>query len=478
MRNAASIRPFLIRTIVLALAFAAGTSLAEAQTTVAPAPAQAQLPAGQPGAATLPAPLPSAQAPIAQPTVPAPAATPTGTAFTPVPCPVRPWESVDPVLTPLPGARVLSGRYDGGVYAIEIPEKWNGELVLWAHGTVGVGTPDGHRLQVLIPDLRRHWIESGFAWAASSYRCNGSIFGVGLLDTMALRGIFTRETGGRLPSRVYLTGRSLGGRITLLGLRQFPEAFAGGLAMCTAGQETNDLRVAFRAAAEYVTGIRIEDATRSQDLARIEQALGTPMNYTALGRVMANLQVMMTGGPRPFVDEGLAQRFLTNVSDGVNFIPGELGLASTNVETMYPALDAVATADLNRRVRRIPADPVLRGAGTPYVELRPFDGLLTRPLLTLAGTGDLQTPVSQQQALKRSVMAAGTDQLLVQRLIRSAGHCAFSIREQARAFDDLARWVRDGKRPSGDDVLGDLRNAGLKFTDPLRTGDPSTLATQ
>ena len=247
-------------------------------------------------------------------------------------------------------------------------------------------------------------------------------------------------------------------------------------------QETkeNDLRVAFLAAAEYMTRIRIEDATRTQDLMRIEQALGTPMNLTALGRLMAKLQIVMTGGPRPFALEGLAQRFLTNVSDGVNFAPGELGLASTNVEVTYPSMTGTdgATADLNSMVRRIPADPVLRGAGTPYAELRPFDGNLTRPLLTLAGTGDLQTPVSQQQALKRSVMAADRKDLLVQRLIRSAGHCNFSLREQSRAFDDLVRWVRDGKRPAGDDVLGDLRNAGLKFTDPLRAGDPGSLATQ
>jgi hypothetical protein len=30
-------------------------------------------------------------------------------------------------------------------------------------------------------------------------------------------------------------------------------------------------------------------------------------------------------------------------------------------------------------------------------------------------------------------------------------------------------------KPEGDDVLGDLTNAGMKFTNPLRPGDPGTL---
>jgi hypothetical protein len=41
-----------------------------------------------------------------------------------------------------------------------------------------------------------------------------------------------------------------------------------------------------------------------------------------------------------------------------------------------------------------------------------------------------------------------------------------------KAFDDLTAWVRSGSKPEGDEVTGDLSNAGLKFTNPLRPGDP------
>lgn len=58
--------------------------------------------------------------------------------------------------------------------------------------------------------------------------------------------------------------------------------------------------------------------------------------------------------------------------------------------------------------------------------------------------------------------------------MRIAGHCGFSPQEQIRAFDDLTKWVEDGVKPEGDAVMSDLTNAGLKFTDPLRPGDPGT----
>ncbi len=389
--------------------------------------------------------------------------------LSPMPCPVQAWEPSDPALQPLAGAKAFTGRYDGGLYNIEIPEKWNGDLVLYAHGLVDNMAPRGSMLRVQVPRLRQHWIEAGFAWAASSYRCNGSVYGIGLLDTMGLRELFVKSNAGRAPGRVYLVGQSLGGRITILGLRQFPEALAGGLAMCAMGQETSDLRVAFRAAAELITGVPLNEASVAADIARMEEILGTPPSYTAKGRQLASLQIEMTGGPRPFALEGLARRFMENVRVGTVTSPIELVHASTNVHTKYLIGSGVGLSadEINTRARRIPGDP-----GTPYAELKAFDGKLTRPLLTIQGTGDLQVPISQQQAIKLSVVAAGAQQHLVQRIMRIPGHCAFSPQEETRAFDDLVSWVRDGVRPEGDDVLGDLRNAGLRFTNPLRPGDP------
>jgi len=127
-------------------------------------------------------------------------------------------------------------------------------------------------------------------------------------------------------------------------------------------------------------------------------------------------------------------------------------------------------------VRRKPADVSMRGGTGPYDELVPFDGRIERPVLTMHGTGDLFVPIHLEQVLRTAVNAANRDQLLVQRVYRIAGHCGFSVPEQSRAFDDLVHWVRDGVRPEGDTVFGDLRDAGRRFTDPLREGDPGGLS--
>lgn len=62
-----------------------------------------------------------------------------------------------------------------------------------------------------------------------------------------------------------------------------------------------------------------------------------------------------------------------------------------------------------------------------------------------------------------------------ERLMSIPGHCGFSLQEHVRAFDELVAWVRDGTKPPSDNVFGDLRNAALTFTTPLRPNDPEGL---
>jgi pimeloyl-ACP methyl ester carboxylesterase len=399
--------------------------------------------------------------------------------ITPIACPQQTWTPDDPSFEALPGARAFFGPYDGGIYRIEIPNNWNGELMLSAHGFVANGGATGSRLRVGLPAIRQHLIEQGFAWAASSYRCNGYVPGMGLLDTMALTEMFTRFNGGTAPRRVYLTGTSMGGHVTLLGMHEFPTSFAGGLAMCPAGPELFDYFTAVGAAAEAITSIKFSDpATVSQDVRKMAPLLGEPPNYTDKGRQLASVEIELSGGPRPFAAEGLRSRFIQNISGGA--LAGSQtpsNRAATNANFTYRLDESLGLSSdkLNALVRRKNADMSMRSATGPYDELVPLDGQLERPVLTMHGTGDLFVPIHLEQILRRAVTAAGRDDRLVQRVYRIPGHCNFSVPEQARAFDDLVRWVREGVRPEGDSVFGDLRDAGRRFTDPLRDGDPGGL---
>ncbi len=398
----------------------------------------------------------------------------------PVPCPTQEWEAADPAFDALPGAKAYFGTYDGGVYRTEIPEAWNGDLVLYAHGFVSSAGAQGSSLRVQNVPIREHLIRSGFAWTASSYRCNGYVPGIGLVDTMALVDLFTKSNDGRAPRRVYLAGTSMGGHVTLLGMQEFPTSFAGGLAMCPAGPELFDYFAAVSAAAEVISGVQFSRDTLQQDAARIAAIVGRPPDLTDKGRQLASVEIEISGGPRPFAVEGLAARFLANFGTSSGALVGvdtPINRALTNAHIRY-SIDAALglTADeLNRRVRRKAADPQMRNPDGPYEEVVPFDGRLERPTLTMHGTGDLFVPVFLEQALRKAVAAAGTDRLLVQRLYRIGGHCQFSREEMIAAFDDLVKWTRDGTRPDGDDVMGDLSDAGRRFTSPLRPNDPGGL---
>jgi len=396
---------------------------------------------------------------------------------TPVPCPDQPWQMAEARFDALPAAKAFFGQYDGGLYRIEIPENWNGELVLDAHGYAPNTGTNGSTLRVGNSPVREHLIQNGYAWAASSYRCNGYVPGQGLLDTMALTDLFTKTNNGRAPQRVYLTGTSMGGHITLLGMHEFPTTFAGGLAMCPAGPELFDFFAATAGAAEVITGVQLKLDTMQADLAKMNDILGKPPDYTEKGRQLASVEIQISGGPRPFAAEGLASggRFAGNISGAAlagSITPTNRAAMTTHIKYAIDD-DLGLTADaLNKGARRKAIDAAFRNPMGPYDEVVPFDGKLERPVLTMHGTGDLFVPIFLEQVLKRAVEASGKQQLLTQRIYRIAGHCGFSQPEMIRAFDDLTTWVKQGTKPEGDEVYGDLRNAGVKFTDPIRPNDP------
>src|SRR5499427_7116404 len=193
--------------------------------------------------------------------------------ITPLPCANQTWEPIEPKFEALSGARAFFGSYEGGLYRIEIPKHWNGELALYAHGFAPSTGARGSELRVGNSPIRDHLIKEGIAWAASSYRCNGYVPGQGLVDTMALTELFAKLNEGRQPQRVYLTGTSMGGHVTVLGMHEFPKAFAGGLAMCPAGPELFDFFAAVGGAAEVITGVQATLDTMQADVAKMNAIL-------------------------------------------------------------------------------------------------------------------------------------------------------------------------------------------------------------
>jgi len=387
---------------------------------------------------------------------------------------------VAPAFAALAGARAYTGTLGPAAYRIEIPANWNGELLLWAHGVRGFSS------EVYAdnppPALRRALIQQGYAWAASSFSENGFIPGVATNDTLLLKRFFSEQFGE--PARTYIAGNSMGGNVVTLSLENFPDEYDGGLSFCgvVAGEEWIDYLLAWVMAAEFIAGFELPlDAGSARVNAMVDAnilpALGPAENPTPRGLAFRSVVRNLTGGPRPFFAEGYRKAYAANFG----LITGDPGRtmpltrAATTDGIVFradPGLGFDGDA-VNDGVRRITADMELRDPAK-HPDTAPTTGRLHDPLLTLHESGDLTVPISLEQSYRHKVEAAGTGDLLVQRIIRSGAHCDFSDTEITRAWGDLSAWVAGRGKPAGDDLSGDLSNAGTPFTEPVRPGDPGT----
>ena len=401
------------------------------------------------------------------------AATPSMLPITPV---AREYTIAAPAFEALPGARAIYGVHEGAAYQIEVPDGWNGSVLYFAHGFRG-SQPE---LTVTAPPIRGELIAGGFAWAASSYSQNGYEPGVGARDMYTLREVFEREAG--VPRRSYVYGQSMGGHVVSVLLEQHPDAYDGALSECgvVSGNEILDYFLSWGILAGYFSGVELQGTSADpQRFARavrdMAQRLGSFDAPAPEGRAFMNAIMHLTGGQRPFFMEGLGGNYTMNFAILVGAVaaPGAANAASQNVDTVY-AIDegfGVTSEELNRDVERVAANPAYRDPER-YPEFAPLTGEIATPYLTLHNTGDLFVPISLEQSYRRTVEEAGNGELLVQRAIRRGGHCNFTGAERVRAWDDLVAWVERGEKPAGDDMLGDLREAGRAFTSPLEPGDP------
>lgn len=391
--------------------------------------------------------------------------------------------------TALPGASALWGVHTGAGYRVEVPDNWNGDLVVWAHGFQGTGlelTVDNHPLRALL-------IAQGYAWAASSYSRNDYDISTGVQDTHALVKRFNGLVGN--PDKVYLIGVSMGGHITAVSIEQYPNTYDGALPACGAigDYALFDYFLDFNVAAQQIaTGnstYPIDAAvyigqTVPQIKTNLEAFPGAwPFVLNADGLDLKSLTELRSGGKRPNFDEAFAfwnsipsttgnGNFLFELAIGDGTLPRAPGVGVDNIGVVYQFdTDPLLTSDeqaLNDGIVRIEADP--QGKGPDGLSQVPvISGDITIPVLTLHNLGDLFVPVLNEVEYASRVAGHGKSDLLVQRAIRGVVHCDFTAAEFSSAFIDLVTWVETGVKPAGDDWLTPSTVAdpsfGCKFTD-------------
>jgi hypothetical protein len=385
-------------------------------------------------------------------------------------------------LTDATGAAISSvhtGILAGAAYRVEVPLRWNGELVVYAHGYRGTGTT----VFVANPALRAYYVARGFAWAASSFATNGYDVGQGVRDSYAMIGLFPQVTG-LSASGVYMTGESMGGQITAVTIEKHPSSFVGAMPYCGVLGDTRlfDYFLDANVTAAALAGVHIDfplqpsadypNQWRTQ-VRQILPALGVTTgalpNLTAAGRTWSAVLERRTGGVRPGFDGSFAYWNAARAAAPFGDLPflfglypgltgGTVNIAAGNVTdnrfTLYRSTDRLwptaaewrLNADVLRVKHTATADPGL--GGVPRVNGRP-----PVPVLSLHDIGDLFVPLSMEQVYAQRAAANGRSRLFVSRAIRGVGHCDFTQSELRQGFDDLVNWVRTGHRPGGDAIL-------------------------
>ena len=340
----------------------------------------------------------------------------------------------------------------GALYALDKPEHWNGDLVLYLHG---YSSPNA---AVALPDngaIRDRLLAAGFAVAASSYSENGYAVPEAMRQSHQLRGLFVSQVAK--PKRVFLFGVSLGGIVGMLLTEKYPQQYDGAfLASGVVGGT--------RAELEYVadTKVLFDQLYPTVHLGGLFDPIpltdpNTQLIGPVVGAVQANparLGILNLVTRHPLAGNN-GQELTTTLVTVLGFqMQGADDLLDRthghvffdNAEYRYQGpLPAAVTDPINAGVARYrstaDADSWMDHYGEPSGELR-------IPVLTIHNTRDPVVPFFHEALLADAVQARGFSGNLAQRSKNSYGHVAFTPDELVQNFSDLVHWVDTGVRPA------------------------------
>ena len=356
-------------------------------------------------------------------------------------------------LTAVPGVREVVGEVGPGAqYALMVPQNWNGELVVYAHGYVQPFLEPS--LTMEIAPFRDFLLSQGFAVAYSGWSETGYAVQDGVQRTHQLNGLFAEQFGE--PTRTYLVGLSLGGLVVDQLAERFSNQYDGTLALCgvMAGGQWNasyvaDFRLLFDV---FYPGVLPGSLLEMPASALV--APGSPLYNAILGAIISNpLPAMEMAGMDQIrlrynnINELISSfiQVLGYQVNGANALTERLNGKSfhDNIDTRYSGSsndDAV-----NAAIARFEGD---RAAQNYFDHSWQPTGGIGAPMLTLHTLRDPLVPERGEQLFAETVARAGNSDLLLQRTTNAFGHCAFTGADLANAFFTLRGWVASGVRPA------------------------------
>jgi len=363
---------------------------------------------------------------------------------------------VDPNASHAVWAQSATGTTGPGAdYAMYVPERWNGALVIYTHGYVNPALP------VTLPSidgLRDALGANGFAVAYSSYATNGFAVKDGAQRTHQLKGLFAAKFGN--PRRTYLMGHSLGGAIAMSLAESYPSQYDGALPMCGfVGGSTAEInyvanvRVLFDA---FYPGVLPGDAMHVPDGLTLDAttigALATAIGSNPTGAVVI-AQTTQTAVPIGSHLEDLGASIINALGfqimgtrDMLERTHGHIPF--DNSATVYSSPNSTladALSYANSVADRFTGEPAGQNFLQHYFEPT---GNIRIPTITLHTSRDPVVPVWHEPMYAAKAADAGRSTNLVQRTVDRFGHCTFTGTEMLTAFGQLVAWVELGVVPS------------------------------
>jgi pimeloyl-ACP methyl ester carboxylesterase len=364
-----------------------------------------------------------------------------------------------PAYAQVPVSQCVDGGPDGGpFYRICMPNlvRWNGDLVVYAHGYVAPGPVTGiPEDQMRLPDgtyLPDLVTSQGYAFATTSYSDNGLVIRQGIKDILNLVALFEDPAQNPLysatPRNIYLVGVSEGGLITTLTLEQHPDIFNGGMEVCgpigNFSRQINyfgDFRVLFD---YFFPGILPPSPVEiPPELMENWVSSYTPAIQAAITQYpLKTLQLLTTS--RAAIDPG----------DKASILQTTLGVLWYNVYATNDAADKLSgqpfdnatryyrgslnDVRLNRLVQRFSADPAALAEIQGYYQT---SGLLNVPLVSMHTVADPIVPYWHTTLYRAKTLLNHTALKYLNVPIFRYGHCAFQANEVLAGFSLLVSRV-------------------------------------
>jgi len=399
------------------------------------------------------------------------------------------------------GRGSYTGVIDGARYRVEMPDRWNGTLVLYSHGYYPPGLPLPEAVALSTrPETETWLLANGYAVAASNYRDDGRGFEVAeaVEDQFKLLDWFGANIGR--PKRTVTSGLSMGGGVSIQLDERQPQRFDGVVTQCAAYDINGTFNTALDALFTVKTLLGTPDmelvhpsdpeAATNALLAAMVAARQTPEGQARLALAGAIGGVHDWGGafvPKPTeLGERLSQQF-TWLSSAHLYGYGPFGRAdvearaggnpSWNFGIDYrrqlarspqrdlaiqayaaaPGTDLEADLDALAGARRILPDP--QAVAYMYRNVVPR-GTTPDPVLAIHTTHDGGALTEQQSWLADAVRRNGDPARLRQVYVFRGSHCTFNAAEEITALRALLHRVDKGVWPDlGPATLNAAANA-------------------